>query len=436
MFLKSVHLQDVRCLADAKLSFEIDKKTNRKWTLLVGDNGYGKSTILKAISLLMAGSEGLLDVLHNPDSWVRNGKDACTITGVITTATGQSRKIGLTIRRGQTKRAMLLENAKSLKRLDDALDHTNRSYLTVGYGAARHTHQSSGHGEDVFHHPRVQAVSTLFAEHATMIPFESWAMDLQPNQEAHGLQLIRETLEGLLPNVKFHGLDKKGRRLLFKTSDGIIPLDQLSGGYRSVVGFCGDLLYRITEIFGDYRDPLKARGLLLIDELGLHLHPKWQRVLTQFLTEKLPNLQIVATTNAPITAHQAGEGELYYLRRDRLREPPTLHQFEGSPNKLLLHQLIMSPVFGVETATSYEVEQERKERGKLQAKSSKTPTEKRRLQSLQSSLQQVADWERVPSNNDDKLNSLLARIDVKLGKQGTSTKRRSAKSKRGGPRGS
>lgn len=415
MFLKSIHIQNVRCLAEAEISFEKEQGKIRKWTFIAGGNGNGKSTVLKSIALLMAGSEGLLDLLHSPSEWIRIGSEFCTIAGVLSTARGEERAISLTLRQGQNMRQVLGENAASLKQLDDALEHTNRSYLTIGYGGSRHSYHSGfgGIGSAVFHHPRARALATLFAEHATMIPFEQWAIDLHSRKGGASNAIIGEALAGLLPDVGFKVFDPGRRELLFETPDGLVPLRNLSSGYRSVVGFCGDLLYRITEIFGDYNRPLEARGLLLVDELGLHLAPVWQRTLVDFLTRKLPNLQLVVTTNSPLTAHQAGEGELFYLQRQAASEPPTLHQFGGAPNRLLLHQLIMSPVFGVATADSRDVECERQEYRALKSKPRRTEKDQRRLKALQDNLSDVAKWGRI-TEADREMAALLERIDQKL----------------------
>ncbi|UCG12454.1 MAG: AAA family ATPase [Deltaproteobacteria bacterium] len=415
MFLKNIRIENLRCLVDAEVSFETEDGKVRKWTILVGDNGTGKSTVLQAVALLMAGSEGLMDLLHDPDKWVRNGAESCRISGVLTAARGQERTIALTLRRGQSKRQLLHENAESLKRLDDALEHTNRSYPTIGYGGSRHSSESSYGGIDaqLFHHFRAQASATLFADHAQMIPVELWLMHLHSRRASAGLKIMRHALEGLLPNVTFDKFDRDRHTLMFKTPEGLVPLGQLGAGYRSVIGFCGDLLYRITKISDDYNRPLEARGLLLIDELGLHLHPVWQRTLVDFLTNKLPNFQLIVTTNSPLTAHQAGEGELYYLRREEPSGPPVLHHFEGAPNKLLLHQLILSPVFGVETANSHRVQCDRREFRKLRSKSSKTRKDKRRIKVLKKNLSEVTEWGEI-TKHDRKRSALLDRIKQRL----------------------
>src|SRR5690606_3786942 len=125
--------------------------------------------------------------------------------------------------------------------------------------------------------------------------------------------------------------------------------------YQQMVAWVSDLLYHVTRTFGDYKNPLAARGLLLIDEIDLHLHPAWQRQIHAFLTEGLPNFQVIATTYSPLTAQQAGRDELYALRRDEEGQIG-LVPFVGDPSWMLLHQLLMSPMFGLETDESLKVE--------------------------------------------------------------------------------
>ena len=91
----------------------------------------------------------------------------------------------------------------------------------------------------------------------------------------------------------------------------------------------GDLLYRVLENFRDLKEPLTARGLLLIDEVDLHLHPKRQRELLSRLDQQFPNFQFVVTTHSPMTAQQAGEGELHCLTREAGKIQ--LYQFSGNP---------------------------------------------------------------------------------------------------------
>jgi predicted ATP-binding protein involved in virulence len=141
------------------------------------------------------------------------------------------------------------------------------------------------------------------------------------------------------------------------------------------------------------RQTLAARGLLLIDEIDLHLHPVWQRQLKSFLDEKLPHFQILATTHSPLTAHQAGDGELFFLRREGERQSPVLHRYEGSPQKLMIHQLLMSPAFGLSTMGSQRVESMRREYEDLQARPVRTRQEEKRLRQLAVELPDLPEFD-------------------------------------------
>ena len=159
--------------------------------------------------------------------------------------------------------------------------------------------------------------------------------------------------------VSWHTLHADGHAVIFATPDGDVPLAQLSDGYQNMAAWCGDLLFRLTTSFGRFKDPLSARGLILLDEIDLHLHPAWQRDLVGFLDDRLPNFQIIATTHSPLTAQQTGEGELFFLRRPTPISAPELEAFEGAAKELYVHQLLLSPAFGLETMRSRELEKTR-----------------------------------------------------------------------------
>lgn len=391
--------------------------STRKWTLLLGENGCGKSTVLRAISLLMAGSEALPELLDDPDSWVRLGQRECLIGADLVTARGEQRHIELVLRRGAKVRDVFERNKGSLEALDSALEHAARSYLTIGYGVSRRLGGTNTrpNQKEVFRQPRARCVGTMFSPDAILNPLESWAMDLHYRRGARGLQIVKAALSDLLPGVEFVGIDKEKGQLTFNTADGKIPLAQLSDGYQNVAGWCGDLLYRVTETFADYKNPFNARGLLLIDEIDLHLHPVWKRQLVSFLNEKLRNFQIVATTHSALTVHQAGEGELYVLRRPDPKSPPDLIAYEGAPRNLMLHQLLLSPLFNLQTIDSPVVEEKKKEFKRLRAKpKSKTSAGERKLmKALHQELEDLPDWSTETPEDKKKL-KLLEEIQQAL----------------------
>lgn len=350
MFLRGLELRNIRSIKYLELSIERGG-VPRRWTLLLGENGTGKSTVLRAAALLLAGSDALVELLREPDAWIRQGETEALIAGVVQTAEGEQRSLRLTLRRGQGVSEMLLSNREGLEPLDRALKHAQRSYLTVGYGASRRSNLDARSFKARSAPPRAQSVATLFAGDAALVPVQSWAMEADYRTDGAARGSIFEAFEKLLPGMRVRGIDKARGQLLFDTPDGVIALEHLSDGYQNMAAWCGDLLYRITEVFGDYREPLKARGLLLLDEIDLHLHPVWQRRLRSFLDDTLPNLQILATTHSPLTTQQCDEGELFALQRDE-RGDVQLRAFGGTPRDLLTHQLLLDPIFGLGTVDS------------------------------------------------------------------------------------
>ena len=349
MFLDRIHIENVRAIAGLELDLD---SHNRRWTLLLGENGTGKSTILRCIALLLCGRDALPELLgRDPSNWIRSGQTSARIHGTIATEQGAKRDVHLELRRGDTISRTLDRNAKPLAPLEDALAHTARSYFLAGYGASRRLGRAGIRGDE---QPSIRAgtVRTLFDADATLRPLASWAMDLHYVKGESFLELIRSALAELLPDVTFRNIDKTRKTLIFDTADGPVSLDDLSDGYQNVAAWIGDLLYRTTAAFDDYFNPLATRGLLLIDEVDLHLHLKWQRRLRRFIDNKLPNFQIVATTHSPMTAQQAGPGEVHVLARAIPQAAPELRHYDVAPDRLGLHQLI-EPFFGVETVVQH-----------------------------------------------------------------------------------
>lgn len=414
MFLRHLRISDLRSIRELTLSFDAGG-AGRKWTYLLGENGTGKSSVLRSLALALAGSDAAAELVGTPDDWIRLGTNQAKIEVGFANARGEERRADLHFDRGMTPLDFALRNRPDLEQIDAAVAKADRNYFVVGYGVGRRP-QSSRHSFSEamsgYRSPRARATATLFNPETTLISLEQWAMDLEYRRGKTGLAAVRRALDALLPEVKFRGIDREQRRLMFGTRDGDLPLSALSDGYQAMAAWCGDLLWQVTETFGDYKDPLKARGLLLIDEVDIHLHPLWQRRLVSFLDDMLPNVQIVATTHSPLTVHQAGEQELYVLRRDD-GAGVTLNAFEGAPNRLLIPQLLESPLFGLTSMDSPQVQKLREELRALQGIGAEGPrrssTRDQRIRSIERQLRSASNWEDVPPYLQ-RTNRLLERV--------------------------
>ncbi len=98
----------------------------------------------------------------------------------------------------------------------------------------------------------------------------------------------------------------------------LLPFDLLSDGYRNMVAMVADIAWR-AAVLNPHRGtaaPREASGVVLIDEIDLHLHPKWQRHVVGDLKRTFPGIQFVATTHSPFIIQNLREGELIILDRD------------------------------------------------------------------------------------------------------------------------
>lgn len=415
MFLKSIRLNNVKCFSDIALSFENENGDIRKRTLLLAENGMGKSTLLKAIALITGGRDAINDLLQEPSDWIRYKAQDCEISAILVTKEKEERKISLRIEPNDTRADVIVKNRQNLAWLDEALNQKKEDYFVLGFGASRHlnTVDSRRTNTSTFTNKRAQSVATLFDPYATTTPLNSWAMDLDYLENRTGLETVQKVLSDLLPEIKFYRIDKQNGHLLFKTPDGIVPLHCLSDGYLAMAAWMGDLLFRVLENFDDLKEqPLAAKGLLLIDEVDLHLHPKLQRGLFAFLDKWLPNFQFVVTTHSPMAAQQAGEGELHCLTRERRKI--YLYPFSGAPNTLLLHQLVMSPAFGLNTDESKEVEDMKSRYRALRDKADRSPQEDIELDKLKASLTDLPVGDRSNMQFSEEHTQLLRKIEREL----------------------
>ena len=414
MFLKSIKLLNVRCFKHLELDFTKDDGSIRKWTILLGANGTGKSTILRALGLITAGSDSLAEVIGDPAYWIRNGSNSCQIEAMLQTREGEEHQLILKIPRNDSLTDILSRTKSSLQPLNDALSRSNSNYFVAGYGASRRlaSDRTLRRKSSSYRYRRAQSVATLFDNDALLDSLEAWAMDLDYLKNDRGIKTVRSVLSSFLPGLKFENIDKERGSLLFKTPDGIVPLQYLSDGYQNVAAWIGDLLHRITDVFDEYSSPLKVRGVLMIDEVDLHLHPEWQRSLYSFLQKKLPNLQLIVTTHSAVTAQQAEGQEVHYLTRRG--KTISIDRFASDPSSLLVSQFLMTDAFGLETDESLAVEKKKERYRKRRDKKDRSEKDEREFQSLKGKLRLVSHGGRTNLKLHAEQVELLKKIQAEL----------------------
>jgi predicted ATP-binding protein involved in virulence len=136
---------------------------------------------------------------------------------------------------------------------------------------------------------------------------------------ARSFRLGTSTFLNALHNTKDYRtiqLTRKGfQQVLAYKKDGVLlNMNQLSSGELSVVALMMDLIHRCVLANSHLDDPLTSPGVVLIDEIELHLHPRWQATIVKALTTTFPNIQFIISTHAPLVVNLLKDEQLFVLR--------------------------------------------------------------------------------------------------------------------------
>jgi predicted ATP-binding protein involved in virulence len=145
-----------------------------------------------------------------------------------------------------------------------------------------------------------------------------------------------------------------------------------------------DFASRLIERYPDSPDPLAEPAIALVDEIDLHLHPRWQRTLMQFLTELFPNTQFIASAHSPLVVQAAVNANVVLLRRegDYVVIDNDVQAIKG----WRVDQVLTSDLFGLPSARPPQLDYALKERTRLLAKARLTAKDKARLRELEAHI--------------------------------------------------
>ncbi|MCP4397411.1 MAG: AAA family ATPase, partial [bacterium] len=131
------------------------------------------------------------------------------------------------------------------------------------------------------------------------------------------------------------------------TRNGLkVPFPALSDGYRAFLGWIGDLLFHVCMTCSDETSLLENRGMVLVDEIDLHLHPKWQMRILPTLSKALPNIQFILTSHSPLLV-----GSLEWMNVIAMKpisyQATSLKRISDGIHGLDADQILLSDFFGL-----------------------------------------------------------------------------------------
>ena len=395
-FLRAIRLKNVRGIEDIELNFTDDAGESRQLTLLLGENGVGKTTLLRAIALLTAGTDASTQLIPSPELWIKQGQTSCLMEAVVIMPGGSQNTLKYEIKKGQATDEVQAHNRSNLRPFNRFIAEKNNFYFPVfGYGFSRHLspEKPNNSARGGLPNPRTQRIASLFFGDRPLYPIQELAKDLYEEDPALASTLLKQTLTNMMRGIECLGVKSLSEgsppelEILFNVHGIELSLAQLSDGYQTVAALCGDLMHHIREgVRADPNDPLRknpldACALILIDEIDIHLHPMWQKELRRFLMDRLPNCQIVATTHSPMVASDAKPGEVICLYQD-----PETNRIQAQQNKKSLLGLrtdqILTSMFRMETTIHDSFNKDWDRYAELYAKPDRTDQEQTELKQL------------------------------------------------------
>ncbi|WLI10843.1 MULTISPECIES: AAA family ATPase [Pseudomonas] len=158
---------------------------------------------------------------------------------------------------------------------------------------------------------------------------------LKASSRDRQLTAVRTAIAAFMPGFSNLRVKRKPRlHMAIDKGGATLNVSQLSQGEKSMMALVGDIARRLAMMNQSLENPLHGDGIVLIDEVDLHLHPKWQRSLIRQLSETFPNCQFVLTTHSPLVISDAKDVLCYVLDDGELQERDGLYGLDA--NQVLL----------------------------------------------------------------------------------------------------
>ncbi|KPX44034.1 AAA family ATPase [Pseudomonas ficuserectae] len=382
MEIKSFKLVNVGRFSDLEVALAPTERHASKVTVLVGNNGAGKTTLLKSVATSLS---WLVARVRTPkgagsridEDMVQNGTATSSITIRIEdvlisddeikplesewaiTATRKGRNATSSTVLSELNRLADGYRSKLTEKSDTSLPllafyPVERSVIEIPLKVlARHTFDqldgydnALGRGVDFrrfFEWFRERedsenetGISTELLNELSqkiLIDTELWKVLTREHASSRDRQLtaVRTAVEAFMPGFTKLRVRRKPRLHMAIDKEGkTLNVSQLSQGEKSMMALVGDIARRLAMMNPALENPLHGNGIVLIDEVDLHLHPKWQRSLIAQLTTTFPNCQFLLTTHSPLVISDSKDVLVYVMDDGELREQDSLYGLDAN----------------------------------------------------------------------------------------------------------
>jgi predicted ATP-binding protein involved in virulence len=347
MRINSIKLQNYRGIS--ALSLDLHKKLN----VFYGENGSGKSTVIESITIMLSWAVNRIryssSVSGRPilETDIKNGK---TSTVIIISCFSEEQEV--TWQLVKTHKGYYFKDRSNLSNLNEFTKQLQEKIskneerlnlpIFVYYPVSRAV-------LDIPLRIRERHSFKLFAAYdhalesgANFRAFFEWFRereDLENENRKYRrvkpdifcypdpqLEAVRIALTTFLPEFENLRVRRNPLRMEIEKNGETLTINQLSDGEKCLMAMIGDLARRMAIANPMRENPLDGDGIVLIDEIDLHLHPKWQRMVVSRLIEVFPNCQFIISTHSPHVITHIHPENLYLLKQTEagvIAEKPT-----------------------------------------------------------------------------------------------------------------
>lgn len=335
---------------------ELDLELDSRWTLLLGDNGVGKSTVLEAIAAALC------------------GKDAEPYAGGLIRIASRLSRIVLSFGPNEYM-ATLASREGGMAEIEVAPSRPleTEGWLAIGFPPLRtvSSARAKGPGPEGKRRPTSEDLLPLLkgGVDSRLDELKQWLVNLdywsksEPSRSENRytrlrdefFQIANELTQGV--PIRFKRVDEFTHQVTVETQDGEVPIEAVSQGTASLIGWTGFLLQRLHEVYGQQAgtgSPRDRYALVLVDELDAHMHPSWQQAIVERLSASFPGAQFVASSHSPLIAGSLPPTSIFRFRRDA--DQVSAHQHADSYKGWRVDQILTGPLFDLQTGRESETE--------------------------------------------------------------------------------
>lgn len=292
-FIEKIEIHNFKSIRDMKIDFTLSKSSDAPWLMLLGENGVGKSSILQAIALTLMGKEQREKIIKKkPYEYLTKGCNEGFI------------KIRLS---GMQEPISVYLNSNSLE--FTGVNHKRPRVLILGYGSTRLLPR-----EDMIHNHEVTWARTenLFNPFIPLVNVREYLLSLNDKDFSN----VKKAIESLFLEKVIIDRDQINEEVYFMFANSYSTIEDLSDGYQTIIALATDIMMVMKNRWRNF----DAEGIVLIDEIDAHLHPRWNIKIVSRLKRAFPKVQFICTTHNPLSLRGLIDGEIAVLMENEDKE--------------------------------------------------------------------------------------------------------------------